>query len=161
MTRLILPFIMTLSTKLKLTLNSKGAQGSLLFLRVHFKRTMFILSKQNLYADNSPWYFILFTTESWLWIWRPIVICLFFHFVSPEVKTSRNLFCLLPSQFTCSRWRLITPPQRPFLLFYFTLPLLWGLKNFAFFSPFWPQQRLPLVSLVVWLNLLKHRRQKN
>jgi hypothetical protein len=95
-------------------------------------------------------FLVLFTTESWFEIWRPIVICLFFCFVSPEVKTSRNLFFPIPLPFTCSRWRFSRPFHRAlFYCFYVTLPLIRGLRNFASFSPAWPQQPFRMVSLAV------------
>ena len=67
----------------------------------------------------------------------------------PEIKTSPNLFSH-PSPVYMFQVALFTPfPPRPFLLFYVTLPLIRGPRNFASFSAVWPQQPPWMVSLVV------------
>jgi hypothetical protein len=56
----------------------------------------------------------------------------------------------IPLPFTCSRWRFSRPfPRALFYCVYVTLPLIRGPRNFASFSPVWPQQPYWMVSLIV------------
>ena len=92
---------------------------------------------------------MLYTTESWFGIWRPIVICLIFCLSRRKSRQVQTCF-VPPSPFTCSRWRFDHPlPRALSYCLMSPYPLIWGPRNFATFSPVWPQQPLELVSLVV------------
>jgi hypothetical protein len=91
----------------------------------------------------------LFSIEKWFLIFVRDRNLFCFHSVSPEVKTSRNLFFPLPLYMYIGS-ALITPsPTRFPIVSMSPYPLLWGLKNFAWFLRVWTEQPLKLVSLVV------------